>query len=166
MKFWYTTVALLLFMSTAAFSQKTAYINFQQLIAAMPETKQATDTLQKYQQELAKDGQYLVAEYTRKLQEYDSLSAKWTEQIKAMKEKELQDAQASIQDYRQRMEEKLSAKDQQLLIPIMDKAKKALKAIATEKGYTLVIDNSKDEVLIGADADDLMAPVKAKLGLK
>lgn len=160
------TVALMLLMSTAAFSQKTAYINFQQLIAAMPETKQATDTLQKYQQELAKDGQYLVAEYTRKLQEYDSLGAKWTQQIKEMKEKELQDAQAGIQDYRQRMEEKLQLKDQQLLVPIMDKAKKALKAVATEKGYTLVIDNSKDEVLIGSDADDLMAPVKAKLGLK
>lgn len=160
------TVTLMLMMSTAAFSQKTAYINFQQLIAAMPETKQATDTLQKYQQELAKDGQYLVAEYTRKLQEYDSLATKWSQQIKEIKEKELQDAQAGIQDYRQRMEEKLQLKDQELLVPIMDKAKKALKTVATEKGYTLVIDNSKDEVLIGSDADDLMAPVKAKLGLK
>ncbi|MGN7822452.1 OmpH family outer membrane protein [Chitinophaga varians] len=163
---YFCAVTLMLLMSTAAFSQKTAYINFQQLIAAMPETKQATDTLQKYQQELAKDGQYLVAEYTRKLQEYDSLGTKWSQQVKESKEKELQDAQASIQDYRQRMEEKLQLKDQQLLVPIMDKAKKALKAVAAEKGYTLVIDNSKDEVLIGADADDLMTPVKAKLGLK
>lgn len=163
---YFCTVTLMLLMSTAAFSQKTAYINFQQLIAAMPETKQATDTLQKYQQELAKDGQYLVTEYTRKLQEYDSLGAKWSQQVKELKEKELQDAQAGIQDYRQRMEEKLQLKDQQLLVPIMDKAKKALKVVATEKGYTLVIDNSKDEVLIGSDADDLMTPVKAKLGLK
>ncbi|QJB33230.1 OmpH family outer membrane protein [Chitinophaga oryzae] len=165
MKYFYA-VALMLLVSTAAFSQKTAYINFQQLIAAMPETKQATDTLQKYQQELAKDGQYLVTEYTRKLQEYDSLATKWTQQIKEMKEKELQDAQTSIQDYRQRMEEKLQLKDQQLLVPIMDKAKKALKAVASEKGYSMVIDNSKEEVLIGSEADDLMIPVKAKLGLK
>nr|WP_295864504.1 OmpH family outer membrane protein [uncultured Chitinophaga sp.] len=163
---YFCTVALMLLMSTAAFSQKTAYINFQQLIAAMPETKQATDTLQKYQQELAKDGQYLVAEYTKRLQEYDSLATKWTQQIKEIKEKELQDAQAGIQDYRQRMEEKLQLKDQQLLVPIMDKAKKALKTVAAEKGYTMVIDNSKEEVLIGSEADDLMAPVKAKLGLK
>jgi outer membrane protein len=60
----------------------------------------------------------------------------------------------------------LVSTEKTLLAPILDKAKKVLKAVANEKGYTLVIDNSKDAVLVSAETDDLMPAVKVKMGLK
>lgn len=60
----------------------------------------------------------------------------------------------------------MNQREQQLLTPIMDKAKKILKGVANEKGYTLVIDNSRDAVLVSATADDLMPDVKLKMGIK
>ncbi|CAL1519884.1 OmpH family outer membrane protein [Chitinophaga sp. MM2321] len=161
------TIMLLLIGSSSLFAQtKTAYINFQQLIGQMPEAKLANDTIQHYEQELNKDGQLLVAEYTEKLQAFDSLQATMSPEMKAVKAKDIQNAQANIQLYRERVEQKLNAREQQLLVPIMEKAKKAIKAAANEKGYTLVIDNSRDAVLIGEEADDLMKAVKVKLGIK
>ncbi|WP_161596765.1 OmpH family outer membrane protein [Chitinophaga vietnamensis] len=161
------TCLLSLFLGASAFAQsKTAYINFQQLVAQMPETKNATASLQQYQSGLSKDGQQLVAEYTRMAQEFDSLPKNTSQAVRELKVKSLQTAQANIQEYRGRMEEKMAAKEQELLKPIVDKAKTALKAVAKEKGYSLVIDNSRDAVLIAEETDDLMAAAKAKLGIK
>ncbi|NSL90643.1 OmpH family outer membrane protein [Chitinophaga solisilvae] len=163
------TATLLFFVTLGVSAQsKTAYINFQQLIGLMPETKLANDTLRLYQDELAKDGQYLVDEYTRLVKQYDSTGANThaSQEKLAGMEKEIRDAQTRITDYRERMEEKIAQKDQLLLKPIMEKAKKALKEVATGKGYTMVIDNSKDAVLIASETDDLLEAVKARLGLK
>ncbi|MEC5146578.1 OmpH family outer membrane protein [Chitinophaga sp. 212800010-3] len=161
------TLCILLFGSTAIFAQsKTGYINFQQLIAAMPESKQAGDTLNILQERLSKDGQQLVTEYTRKVNEFDSLQKKLNPAMLEVKVSELKSLQANLQKYKEMSEQTISEKEQQLLAPILDKAKKVLKAVANEKGYTLVIDNSRDAVLVSAETDDLMPAVKAKMGIR
>lgn len=160
------TLCLLLLGSTVLFAQsKTGYINFQQMIGMMPESKLANDTLNVLQEKLNKDGQQLLDEYTKKVKELDSVGT-MTPAMVEIKSAELKSAQTSIQQYRQLSEQTMSAKEQELLTPILDKAKKILKAVANEKGYTLVIDNSRDAVLVSAESDDLMPAVKVKMGIK
>lgn len=132
----------------------------------MPESKQANDTLGLLQEKMNKDGQELVAEYTKKVTLFDSTAATMSPTMKQVKVEEIQSAQANIQKFKERAEQIISAKEQELLAPILDKAKKILKVVANEKGYTLVIDNSRDAVLVSAEADDLMAAVKVKMGIK
>lgn len=161
------TLCLLLLGSTVLFAQsKTGYINFQQMIGMMPESKLATDTLNALQEKLNKDGQQLLTEYTKKVTEYDSLQTKLTPAMQEVKVSEIKSMQANLQQYKEMSEQTMAGKEQQLLTPILDKAKMILKAVANEKGYTLVIDNSRDAVLVSAESDDLMPAVKVKMGIK
>jgi outer membrane protein len=161
------TLCLLLICNTVISAQtKTGYINFQQMIGMMPESKQAKDTLELLQEKMNKDGQQLVAEYTKRVTVFDSTSATMSQAMKQVKMEEIQSAQANIQTFKERAEQIIAAREQELLAPILDKAKKILKAVANEKGYTLVIDNSRDAVLVSAEADDLMTAVKEKLGIR
>lgn len=158
-------LALFAFTATSAKAQKIAYIDMQQLVTSMPEAKQAYDTLQKYQQEMEKDGQALVAEFQSKLDVFNKAEPTMSANMKEIKHKELEDAQANIQDFKNRMDQKLAAKEQELTTPIVAKAKKAVNAVATEKGIACVLDNSK-EIIVTTTGEDLMPAVKMKLGLK
>jgi outer membrane protein len=161
------TLCLMLLGSTVLFAQsKTGYVNFQQMIGLMPESKLANDTLNILQEKLNNDGQQLLTEYTRKVTEFDSLQNKLTSAMQEIKVAEIKSLQANLQKYKEMSDQSMAAKEQELLTPILDKAKKILKAVANEKGYTLVIDNSRDAVLVSAEADDLMPAVKVKMGIK
>ncbi|MBV8252761.1 MAG: OmpH family outer membrane protein [Chitinophaga sp.] len=166
MKYLYYLVALLGLSMGASAQTKTGYINFQQLVGLMPESKKAADSLQKYADQLNADGQVMVAEYTKNLVEFDSTASKMTDPQKEIRVTALKQQQANIQDYKYKMEEKLNARENELLDPIIKKAKDVLKALLKEKGYALVLDNSRDAVIVANDADDLMPFAKAKLGIK
>ena len=86
--------------------------------------------------------------------------------MKEIKGREIQDAQKRIQDYRESAEQKVQAKQQELLKPIYDKARKAIEDVAKEKGYGYVIDSSGGILLVSPASDDILAAVKAKLGIK
>jgi outer membrane protein len=158
--------SLTAFVSTRSTAQgKIAYINMQELVSSMPEAKRAYDTLQLMEQEITKDGQALYAEFQAKVEAYKKIEATLKPEIKEVKLKELEAAQASIEDYKTRMGQKLNMREQQLTLPVIAKAKKAVSDIATEKGYVCVIDNSKD-VIVVATCEDLMSAAKLKLGIR
>ena len=51
------------------------------------------------------------------------------------------------------------------MTPIIDKARKAIDEVAVSKNYTYVFDSSVGVLLYAKDTEDVMADVKAKLGL-
>ena len=155
-----------LFSVNAMAQSKIAHINTQALLDAMPDTKTAQTTLQTYAQGLEADGKGLVDEYTRKMKDFDSLAASMSDNMKEIKGKEIQDIQRRIEEYRQSADQKIDAKRQEVLKPIYDKARKAIEDVAKEKGYAYVLDSSVGVLLVSPAGDDLLAPVKTKLGLK
>ncbi|RFS23980.1 OmpH family outer membrane protein [Chitinophaga silvatica] len=155
-----------LFSVNAMAQSKVAHINAQALIAAMPEAKKAETDLQTYAQSLEGDGKALVDEYTKKMKEFDEKAATMTDNVKEIKTREIQDAQKRIQDYRDAAEQKVQNKQQELLKPIYDKARKAIEDVAKEKGYGYVIDSSAGILLVSPAADDILAAVKGKMGIK
>ena len=61
----------------------------------------------------------------------------------------------------------MNKKQQELLAPIQEKLRNAIKAVGDEKGYAYIIDNNPGIVLYtGNAAIDATPLVKAKLGLK
>lgn len=155
MKYYYLSGLLSVLSFTAVKAQsKTGYVNFQELILMMPETKVANDSLSVLETRLNSDLQDLVKEYTRKVKELDSLGSKLSPVMIETRTSEIRNAEANIQRYKETAAQTLNDKEHALL------------AVANEKGYTLVIDNSKDAVLVSAETDDLMPAVKVKLGLK
>ena len=66
----------------------------------------------------------------------------------------------------QNAQEQLQGREQELLKPIIYRAKKAIEDVAKEGGYTYILDAGTAAVLYSQDSDDIMPQVKKKLGLK
>ncbi|WP_295127293.1 OmpH family outer membrane protein [uncultured Chitinophaga sp.] len=166
----YVIIALVAFtamVSVKASAQgKIAHISASQLLQLMPEAQTASKQLEEYAAGLEKEQRALVDEYTKQMRSFDSLAAKMTPAVQETKAKEIQATQKRIQDFNAGAETKVGEKKQELLKPVLDKAKKAIEDVAKEKGYAYVIDNSEGLLLVFPAADDLMAPVKTKLGIK
>jgi outer membrane protein len=164
-----TVLAISLIFTSASLAQnpvKIGYIDLNNLITSMPGVDSVKIKLQKYQQTLTDQLDAMRAEFENKYTDYQSQSAGMSDLIKQTKEKELQDLQTRIDAFQTKAQQDLQAKQQDLLQPILDKAKNAIKEVAKENKYTYVLNAIEDVVLYSEPADDIMALVKKKLGIQ
>lgn len=160
-------VASALLVSTMAVAQvKLGHINSNELLKAMPEMTKAEKAIQDYAKTFQETLQGMGKEYEKKVQEFQAQEKTMTDALKDVKIKEIQDLQARIETTNQSAQEKVEAKRQELLQPIIDKADKAIKDVAKEKGYNYVFDSSVGALLYAEDSDNILAFVKAKLGIQ
>ncbi|HVW14000.1 MAG TPA: OmpH family outer membrane protein [Mucilaginibacter sp.] len=152
--------------SMAKAQTKVGYIDMNQLVELMPEAKAAMTTLQAYNKQFIDQLTSMNTELQTKGKAYQDQRNTMTDAIRTNKETELADLQKRIQDYQNTAQQQVDAKKNELVKPIMDKARGAVAQVAKEKGYAYVIDSSTTQLLVSPPGDDLMAEVKAKLGLK
>jgi outer membrane protein len=160
---------LIIVLATAARSQtvqKIGYVDFNGLVAAMPGVDSVKIKLQTYQKTLSDQLDAMRAEFENKYLEYQQGSSGMSDLIKQTKEKELQDLQGRIDAFQQKAQTDLQAKQQELLQPIVTKAKDAIKEVAKENKYTFVINAIEDILLYSEPADDVLPLVKKKLGIQ
>ncbi|MBS1525285.1 MAG: OmpH family outer membrane protein [Bacteroidetes bacterium] len=152
--------------SMAKAQTKVGYIDMNQLIELMPEAKAAMTTLQAYNKQFIDQLTSMNTELQSKGKAYQDQRNTMTDAVRTKQETELSDLQKRIQDYQNTAQQQVDAKKNELVKPIMDKARGAVAQVAKEKGYAYVIDSSTTQLLVSPPNDDLMAEVKAKLGLK
>jgi outer membrane protein len=145
---------------------KIGHINFNQLIDLMPEAKTVQTQMQAYQKTFMDQLTTMNNEYTTKGQEFQKTQDKMTDAVRSAKGAELQDMQKRMNDFQTNAQQQVTAKSNELGKPLIDKATAAVNAVAKEKGYAYVLDSSQITLLVSPDADDLLAAVKLKLGLK
>ncbi len=145
---------------------KIGYIALDQLVDQMPETKVAIKTITDYNKQFIDQLTAMNNELQTKGQTYQAQRATMTDAVRTSKESELQDLQKRLQDFNTTAQQQVEAKKTELGKPIIDKARAAVALIAKEKGYTYVINSSQTDLIVSPAGDDLMAEVKAKLGLK
>lgn len=145
---------------------KIGYIDFNTLITAMPGIDSVKVKLQKYQQTLTDQMDAMRAEFENKYLEYQQQSSGMSELIKQTKEKELTDLQSRIDGFQQKATQDYQTKQQELLQPIIDKGKEAIREVAKENKYTYILNAIEDVVLYSEPADDIMPLVKKKLGIQ
>ena len=159
------SVLFLGFMTENAQS-KVAHINTQELVAAMPETKQMQEELKKvaqaYDTEYKSQGTALQA----KVQKYDQEAPTQTDAKNAERMQEVQDLQKKLQVYAQTAQQELAKKQEDLYKPIGEKAKKAIEDVAATLGLEYVFDSSPGAGLVVYKGKDLMTATKTKLGIK
>ena len=154
---------------TGSFAQaqtKIAYINFQGLISQMPEAKTIKSQLDIYSKQFTDQLAVMNTELQTKGKEYQAQSATMTDAVRTAKQTELQDLQKRMQDYNTQAQQKYEDKTNELSKPLIDKARTAITAVAKEKGYSYVLDSSQITLIVSPEGDDMMASVKAKLGLQ
>jgi len=161
-------VAVVTFFSATAMVQaqaKVAHIDTQQLIADMPEMKSAQNQLEKLQKTYETEIQSMATELDNKMKQYRAEAASKTDEENAKRGQEVQSFQNRILEYRQVAEQEMGKKQENLIKPVMEKARLAIQKVARAKGYQYVIDATNGSGLILADGPDLMADVKKELGM-
>ena len=162
-------VILLSVFSTSSFAQKGKFghINSSDLLALMPERAKAEKDLQAYSKELEDQLTLMNQEFQAKYNDYVTKQDSMSSAIRQMKEEELQSLQQRIQTFQQTAQQDLQTKENELLQPIIDKAKNAIKEVAKEQGYAWVFDTSMGSLVVWPeDSDNLMDAVKKKLAIQ
>lgn len=167
-------VAVVLFLSTNAVNaqQKLAHINSAALLEVMPEVKQADLKFQTFQKQKQGEIELMQTEYQKKLTVAQEKEKTLSEANKLVVGKELEAMGAELQNLGQRINEtgekakqEMAAKQDELYQPIFKKAGDAVNAVAKEKGYAYVFDISQPGVVYFDGGEDILALVKAKLGI-
>lgn len=159
-------VALTLGATTFTNAQsKVAHIASQELIEQMPEYESAMTQLEQLQKTLDTEIREMVSEAEATSRRYQAEVETKTDEENSRRANEIQQAQRSIQEFRQQAMQQLEQKNMELVRPIMEKARNTIQQVAREKGYDYVLDSSPGAGIIMADGYDLMPDVKTQLGM-
>ena len=161
-------VAIAIFMGATTFvnaQSKIAHINTQDLVSSMPEMKAAQSQLEKLQKTYDTEIKNLVKEFETKLKQYEVEAESKTAEENAKRAEEAQNMQANIGAYRQGAMEDLQKKQEDLIAPVLEKAKAAIEKVGRAQGYQYVFDNSAGAGLLLAEGKDLLSDVKKELGI-
>ena len=147
---------------------KLGWLNSAALLDAMPEKVKADSEIAKYAKSFQEMIEGMGKEYQSKIQQYQSSEKTMTDAMKEVKQKEIQDLQNRIETTQQSAQEKVGQKKQEVYGPILEKADKAIKAVAKEKSYDYIFDASSGggTLLFARESDNITPMVKAKMGIK
>ncbi len=146
---------------------KFGYVNSLEILDAIPEKKTADDAIEKYGNDLYSSLEKMYGEYQKKIQDFQTgvQNKTLSEVDQEFKAKEIQDLEKRIQDFQDQAEDKVSKKRQTLYQPLFDKINKAIADVAKEGGYTYIFDSSSGSILHADESENLINPLKKKLGL-
>ncbi len=163
-------IVLLVFgmISTGTFAQKQkyGYINSDELLQIMPGADTAVAKYQAYAQSLDTILMSMQQELNSKYETFTASQAKMSDLVKQTKTKELQELQDRIKSFQTSAQEDLQKKQNELLQPIIDKAKSAIEKVAKANGYSMILDSRQGILLYAAATEDILPLVKKELGIK
>ena len=147
--------------------EKIAYINYADVITAMPEYKIMVDSLEKDASAYDADLKQMSEDYYKKYSELIAKQDSLNENIKLRKQQEIQDLGVNIENFQKFTAEEYKKTEQALFMPIQSKAQRAINEVGTENNFLYIIPNSPELLLyISPNAVDATPMVKKKLGLQ
>jgi outer membrane protein len=161
-------LGLVTMFSQAQTSTKIGFADVEYIFNQMPEAKQIETELQTLQAQLKKQYDAKVAEFQKKLQEYQAFGTTVPDAVRQNTERELQQLQQNIQKLEQDSQENLQRKQVQLMEPVYTKVGKAIEDVAKEQGFNMIVNNQLsglDVVLYADDSSDISDLVLKKLGV-
>lgn len=157
-------IAAILFVSFSQNTQaqaKTAHVDFREVVTKMPAMIEAQKQLENLSKTYEGEITTMITEYRSTLEKYEREAEQKTDKENEDRGKELQDMEKRIQEYRQTAQKEIGQKEQDLMNPLIEKARAAIAKVGKAKGFQYVLDSS---TLLLADGPDLTADVKKDLG--
>lgn len=146
---------------------KFGHIDSNQLLSIMPERQEAKKQLESLAKQLEDNLASMQSEFEKKYTDYVSKADSLSPLIRQTKESELSEMQQRVQAFQQNAQQELANKENELMQPIITKAKDAISQVADENGFTYVFDIGTGAVLYySEDSQDILPLVKAKLGIQ
>lgn len=153
---------MMLVTAGAVNAQKVASMDYEAVLAAMPETKKMTTDLDTFSKTKGDELQKQAEAFQKEVQQYQADGAKMTEAQRTAKEGELQKKQQNLQQLQQTAQNDLAQRRDTAVKPIIDKLNNAVAKVAKANGFDFIIDSTALIYKGGPDATPL---VKKELGL-
>jgi Outer membrane protein len=160
-------VAVLLLISTSSFGQnlKFGHVDFEYLIALMPDRDSAYAKLSIYGQSLEQTLQELQTELQTKYNTFQRQQATWTAAVLETKQKELNDINNNLMSFQETASQEYDQMRTVLLTPVYQKARATIEKIGKEKGL-VYIHNSPQLLYIDTNiSEDLLPAARRELGI-
>ena len=171
-KLFLTALVAVMFLGFQSNAQvKIGYTNVDVILGQLPETKTVEAELKTRKDQYDASYKQKVTDFQTKLQAYENGAATMSDVIKADKEKELQTAQASIEEFQKSAQDDLQKKQNQLLAPILQKIQTGIDAVAKEAAYTHVFNIDAGQgttpiLLYATEESNITNLVLKKLGVE
>jgi len=143
---------------------KTAHVDFREIVTKMPAMIEAQKQLENLSKTYETEIATMITEYRSTLEKYEREADQKTDKENEDRGRELQDMERRIQEYRTTAQKELGQKEQDLMNPLLDKAKAAIQKVGKAKGYQYVLDGGNTTIVLLADGPDLTNDVKKELG--
>ena len=135
-------IAAMALMSVSAFAQKFAYVDFNELVMLMPEMDAARATLEENSKTNEEILMSMYEEYQTKVQQYEQKASTWTQSVREIKEKEIMDIQARLEQTQQSLQQEIQQLQQQLQAPIIEKVNNVVNELAKAHGVAAVFEKA------------------------
>ena len=162
----FLVIVFLGFNLSAQNKTKLAHVNSNDLMLMMPGIDTAQKAIQDYAKLLEDEMKAMYAEYEKKTTDFQNNQATMSQSLQQVKLKEIQEMEKRIRDFEEHAQTELQIKQEDLLKPIVDRAKSAIGEVAKEHGYSYVFDSALGALLYSDESDNIMELVKKKLGIK
>ena len=96
-----TLVLAMVISSTSVYAQKLARVNFQEIFALMPETKEMQTNLEAFSKELQEQLEAIQVEFNNRYAEFEKAQATMNPTVKQMKQAELNGLQQRYAEFNQ-----------------------------------------------------------------
>lgn len=160
----FLTIALAFGLATNVSAQsKIAHIDTQAFIEAMPEYQDAMTQIKQVEQTYQAEIDDLLKEAQKKNERYKAEAPTKTEEENQSRMQELQDMQNSIMEYNQTATRDVQKKREELMRPVLEKARNIIQEVAREKGFDYVLDSTVGSGVLLADGYNLLDDAKTKI---
>lgn len=163
-----TFTVLAAFSLQAQTTLKIGYADVEYIFSQMPESKTIEAELQALQTQLKKGIDTQIANFQKKVAEYQQFGANVPEAVRQNTEREIRQIQENIEKMQQDAQNEMQRKQTQLMEPIYQRVGKAIEDVAKENGFSLILNNQisgLDVILYGDEKLDISDLVLKKLGV-
>lgn len=162
------SIMLLFAISMAASAQKFALIDTEYILKNIPAYQSANEQLQEATKKYQSEVEVIAKEAQKMFQDYQAQSSTLSAAQKTKKEDEIVAKEKSAAELKRKYfgpEGELYKKRESLMQPIQDEIYNAVKEIATQNGYAVVVDRaSASSIIFASPSIDVSNEVLAKLG--
>lgn len=158
------TLALTLgFMNNGLAQSKIAHIDTQAFIESMPAYQDAMQQIKQVEQTYQAEIDDLLKEAQKKNERYKAEASTKTDEENQMRMQELNEMQNSIMEYNQTATKDVQKKREELMRPVLERARNIIQETARAKGFDYVLDSTIGSGVLLADGYDLLDDAKAAL---
>jgi outer membrane protein len=170
MKKLFISIALCLFVFTASYAQRFAYVDSDYILKHIPEYVSAQKQLDALSDQWQKEIDSRFQEIDKLYKAYQADQVLMTAEMKKRKEAEIIDKEKGVKDFqRQKFGPggELESRSNQLIKPIQDRVSKSVQMVAEAENIDMLFDKNSEVIMLYANPRyDKSDAVITRLGLK